>query len=146
TGDRALARRVSVELLRFGVVADDSGGTPLINTPAAGLLRLALQAAFRPGDPVALLSLLKHPLLGLGLKRTSVRHAAEIVELVALRGGTGRPDIASLPELFEARLTGVGNGTNPPFWFSRLTVRNIERARELLVRLADALAPLTAFR
>ncbi|TIP94431.1 MAG: hypothetical protein E5X61_42455, partial [Mesorhizobium sp.] len=82
TGDRALARRVSVELLRFGVVADDSGGTPLINTPAAGLLRLALQAAFRPGDPVALLSLLKHPLLGLGLERTSVRHAAEIVELV----------------------------------------------------------------
>ncbi|MER8492950.1 double-strand break repair protein AddB [Mesorhizobium sp. M1312] len=145
TGDRALARRVSVELLRFGVVADDSGGTPLINTPAAGLLRLALQAAFRPGDPVALLSLLKHPLLRLGLERTSVRHAAEIVELVALRGGTGRPDIASLPELFEARLTGLG-GTRPPFWFSRLTVRNIERARELLVRLAAALAPLTAFR
>ncbi|TIU03356.1 MAG: double-strand break repair protein AddB, partial [Mesorhizobium sp.] len=32
TGDRALARRVSAELLRFGVVADDSGGTPLANT------------------------------------------------------------------------------------------------------------------
>ncbi|TIP48157.1 double-strand break repair protein AddB [Mesorhizobium sp.] len=146
TGDRALARRVSAELLRFGVVADDSGGTPLINTPAAGLLRLALQAAFRPGDPVALLSLLKHPLLGLGLERTSVRHAAEIVELVALRVGTGRPDIALLPDLFEARLTGVGNGTRPPFWFSRLTVRNIEGARELLIRLAAALAPLIAFR
>ncbi|RWO23973.1 double-strand break repair protein AddB [Mesorhizobium sp.] len=145
TGDRALARRVSVELLRFGVVADDSGGTPLINTPAAGLLRLALQAAFRPGDPVAVLSLLKHPLLGLGLERTSVRHAAEIVELVALRGGTGRPDVASLPELFDARLTGLGS-PRPPFWFSRLTVRNIEGARELLVRLAAALAPLTAFR
>ncbi|RUU99008.1 double-strand break repair protein AddB, partial [Mesorhizobium sp. M6A.T.Cr.TU.017.01.1.1] len=124
TGDRALARRVSVELLRFGVVADDSGGTPLINTPAASLLRLALQAAFRPGDPVALLSLLKHPLLGLGLERTSVRHAAEIIELVALRGGTGRPDIASLPELFDIRLTGLGDA-RPPFWFSRLTVRHI---------------------
>ncbi|PAQ01846.1 double-strand break repair protein AddB [Mesorhizobium mediterraneum] len=145
TGDRALARRVSVELLRFGVVADDSGGTPLINTPAASLLRLALQAAFRPGDPVALLSLLKHPLLGLGLERTSVRHAAEIIELVALRGGTGRPDIASLPELFDIRLTGLGDA-RPPFWFSRLTVRNIEGARKLLIRLAAALAPLIAFR
>ncbi|RVB72605.1 MULTISPECIES: double-strand break repair protein AddB [unclassified Mesorhizobium] len=145
TGDRALARRVSVELLRFGIVADDSGGTPLINTPAASLLRLALQAAFRPGDPVALLSLLKHPLLGLGLERTSVRHAAEIIELVALRGGTGRPDIASLPELFDIRLTSLGDA-RPPFWFSRLTVRNIEGARELLVRLAAALAPLIAFR
>ncbi|RVD57035.1 double-strand break repair protein AddB, partial [Mesorhizobium sp. M8A.F.Ca.ET.023.02.2.1] len=41
TGDRALARRGSVELKRFGVVADDSGGTPLSNAPAASLLRLA---------------------------------------------------------------------------------------------------------
>ncbi|MER9135937.1 double-strand break repair protein AddB [Mesorhizobium sp. M0830] len=146
TGDRALARRVSVELQRFGVVADDSGGTPLANTPAASLLRLALEAVFRPGDPVALLSLLKHPLLGLGLERADVRGAAELVELVALRGGTGRPDIVSLPELFEARLTGLGSGSRPPFWLSRLTVRSIESARNLLDRLTQALAPLAAFR
>ncbi|MCF6121383.1 double-strand break repair protein AddB [Mesorhizobium muleiense] len=146
TGDRALARRVSVELLRFGVVADDSGATPLINTPAAGLLRLALQAAFRPGDPVALLSLLKHPLLGLGLERTSVRHAVEIVELVALRGGTGRPDVASLPELFDARLLDDRGNRRPPFWRSRLSVRRIEEARDLLIRLTAALAPLVAYR
>ncbi|TIS60141.1 double-strand break repair protein AddB [Mesorhizobium sp.] len=146
TGDRALARRVSAELLRFGVVADDSGGTPLANTPAASLLRLALQVVFRPGDPVALLSLLKHPLLGLGLERTSARHAAEIVELVALRGGTGRPDVTSLPALFEARLGRLGGDSRPPFWFPRLTVRGIEEARDLLTRLAAALAPLTAFR
>src|SRR5690606_4567693 len=38
TGDRELARRVSAELLRFGVRADDSGGTPLANTPPATLL------------------------------------------------------------------------------------------------------------
>lgn len=146
TGDRALARRVSAELLRFGVVADDSGGTPLASMPAASLLRLALQAAFRPGDPVGLLSLLKHPLLGLGLERASVRHAAELIELVALRGGTGRPDIVSLPQLFEARLAGLSSDKRQPFWFSRLTVSGIEGARDLLIRLTDALAPLTAFR
>ena len=146
TGDRALARRVSVELKRFGVVADDSGGTPLANSPAASLLRLALEAAFRPGDPVGLLSLLKHPLLGLGLERAAVRHAAELLELVALRGGTGRPDIVSLPKLFENRLTGLGDDSRPPFWFSRLTVRSIEDARSLLARLTEALAPLSAFR
>ena len=145
TGDRALARRVSAELLRFGVTADDSGGTPLANTPAASLLRLALQAAFRPGDPVGLLSLLKHPLLGLGLERANVRHAAEIVELVALRGGTGRPDAASLAQLFEARLSSLGD-RRPPFWLSRLTVRGIEHARDVLTRLAEALASLIAFR
>ncbi|RWC43551.1 MAG: double-strand break repair protein AddB [Mesorhizobium sp.] len=146
TGDRALARRVSIELQRFGVVADDSGGTPLANTPAASLLRLALEAVFRPGDPMGLLSLLKHPLLGLGLERADVRHAAELVELVALRGGTGRPDIVSLPELFEARLIGLGSDSRPPFWFSRLTVRSIEGSRNLLERLKQALAPVAAFR
>ena len=138
TGDRALARRVSVELQRFGVVADDSGGTPLANSPAASLLRLALEAVFRPGDPVGLLSLLKHPLLGLGLERANVRNAAGLVELVALRGGTGRPDIVSLPDLFEARLTGFGDDNRPPFWFARLTVRSIEDSRHLLALLAEA--------
>ena len=104
TGDRELARRVSAELLRFGVRADDSGGTPLANTPPGTLLGLMLQAAFGPGDPVPVLALLKHPLLSLGLARTKVRHAAETIELVALRGGTGRPDAASLGDLFETRL------------------------------------------
>ncbi|RWM10309.1 double-strand break repair protein AddB [Mesorhizobium sp.] len=146
SGDRALARRVSAELLRFGVVADDSGGMPLANTPAASLLRLALQAAFRPGDPVGLLSLLKHPLLGLGLERQAVRRAAELVELVALRGGTGRPDIVTLDELFEARLAGLSGERRQPFWFPRLTVRGIEQARGMLSRLTDALSPLTAMR
>ncbi|MBZ9676655.1 double-strand break repair protein AddB [Mesorhizobium sp. ES1-1] len=146
TGDRALARRVCVELKRFGVIADDSGGTPLANSPAAGLLRLLLEAVFRPGDPVGLLALLKHPLLHLGLERAEVRHAAELVELVALRGGTGRPDIASLPDLFEARLAGLDDGGRPPFWLSRLTVRTIGNARDVLGRLTQALAPLTTFR
>ncbi|UCI07959.1 double-strand break repair protein AddB [Mesorhizobium sp. B1-1-8] len=146
TGDRALARRVSAELLRFGVVADDSGGTPLANTPAAGLLRLGLQAAFRPGDPVGLLSLLKHPLLSLGLERARVRRAAELVELVALRGGTGRPDVVSLGDLFEARLSGLSGDRRQPFWFPRLSVRGIEQARDLLSRLSTALFPLTTMR
>ena len=66
TGDRELARRVSAELLRFGVRADDSGGTPLSNTPPGTLLGLMLQATFGPGDPVPVLALLKHPLLSLG--------------------------------------------------------------------------------
>ncbi|MDX8455883.1 double-strand break repair protein AddB [Mesorhizobium sp. VK9D] len=146
TGDRALARRVSAELLRFGVIADDSGGTPLTNMPAASLLRLALSAAFRPGDPVGLLALLKHPLLGLGLERRTVRKAAELIELVALRGGTGRPDVASLGGLFETRLAELSGDTRQPFWFSRLTVRGIEQAQDVLSRLTNALSPLTAMR
>ncbi|MBU0583875.1 MAG: double-strand break repair protein AddB [Alphaproteobacteria bacterium] len=146
TGDRELARRVSTELLRFGVRADDSGGTPLAKTPPATLLTLLVQAAFEPGDPVAVLALLKHPLLTLGMKRSTVRHAAETIELVALRGGTGRPDIASLGDLFEARFAETGADGRPPFWLPRITEARIASAGDVLARLVAAVEPLTACR
>lgn len=142
TGDRNLARRVSSELMRFGIRADDSGGSPLINSAPATLASLMLQAVFRPGDPVAVLALLKHPLLRLGLERATVRRAAETVELVALRGGTGRPDIALLSEIFEVRLIALADRARPPFWLPRLTARRTAEARDVLGRLRTALAPL----
>jgi ATP-dependent helicase/nuclease subunit B len=146
TGDRALARRVASELKRFGIAADDSGGTPLADTPPATLLRLTLEAAFRPGDPVALLALLKHPLLTAGLDRALVRRAERTVELVALRGGTGRPDIAALSDLFEQRFTKLSGDQRKPFWLARLSPARVEEARMLLRRLAAAFAPLAALR
>ena len=144
TGDRDLARRVSAELLRFGIRADDSGGTPLAGTPPAALLTLMLGAVFQPGDPVPVLSLLKHPLLALGLGRVAVRRAVEVVELVALRGGYGRPDISTLADLFEQRLTDLAGDARAPFWFSRLTAGDIDRGRAALVALRAALSPLAA--
>jgi ATP-dependent helicase/nuclease subunit B len=144
TTDRELARRVSAELLRFGIRADDSGGTPLARTPPAEFMRLLLLAALRPGDPVALLSFLKHPLLSLGLERALVRRAAETIELVALRGGTGRPDVADLGALFEARLSA--DAAREPFWVARITGARIEEARKVLAALAPALSPLVALR
>jgi ATP-dependent helicase/nuclease subunit B len=146
TGDRELARRVSAELLRFGAPADDSGGRPLANTPAAALLRLMLEAVFRPGDPVPVVSLLKHPLLSLGLPRATVRHAAETVELVALRGGTGRPDVTSLDELFGERLAALQGKGRKPFWAKRISGYRTEMAQKLLAKLVAALRELAAYR
>lgn len=147
TGDRELARRVSAELLRFGVQADDSGGTPLAATPPATLLRLLLEATFRPGDPVPVVALLKHPLLTLGMERALVRHASETIELVAFRGGTGRPDIADLDRLFEERLASFADqGKRKPFWFSRLGESRIEAARTVLGRLVGGVRGLAGYR
>lgn len=146
TGDRVLARRVCAELKRFGIVADDSGGTLLANTPAAVLLRLTVRCVFQPGDPVALLALVKHPLLMLGLERSTVRRAAELTELFALRGGTGRPDVASLTTHFSQRLLQPGDGRREPFWFRRFSAGRIERALEMLGHFETALAPLVALR
>ena len=136
TGDRDLARRVSAELLRFGIRADDSGGTPLAGTPPAALLTLMLGAVFQPGDPVPVLSLLKHPLLALGLGRAAVRRAVEVVELVALRGGYGRPDISTLADLFEQRLTDLPATIARRSGCRASRPSDIDKARAALGRLA----------
>ncbi len=146
TGDRDLARRVAAELRRFGIEADDSGGRPLAATPPAALLSLLLETAARPGDPLPILALLKHPLLLLGLERGVVRRAAETIELVALRGGTGRPDIAGLRPLFDARFTELAGDRRQPFWLARMSDARLDAARDLLDRLAQATQPLQALR
>ncbi|MGC8476603.1 MAG: double-strand break repair protein AddB, partial [Acetobacteraceae bacterium] len=66
TPDRSLAGRVAAELLRFGVVADDSAGERLSDTPPASFLRLLARAVASGLAPVPLLALLKHPFAAAG--------------------------------------------------------------------------------
>lgn len=85
TPDRALARRVSAHLARWGVVADDSAGRPLSTTPP-GMLLLALATAAVDGfAPVSLLALLKHPLVKSGPERLGWLDGVRALDLV-LRG------------------------------------------------------------
>ncbi|RST88444.1 double-strand break repair protein AddB [Aquibium carbonis] len=146
TSDRELARRVASELLRFGIHADDSGGTPLARTRPGLLLVQLLAAVFVPGDPVPLLALLKHPLFRLGRRRGPVRGAVEWIELVALRGGTGRPDIATLGLEFEQRVRVLAEEQRKPFWLKRLSDADLEVCRALIAYLGEAIAPLVALR
>jgi ATP-dependent helicase/nuclease subunit B len=146
TTDRELARRVASELRRFGIVADDSAGTLLSATPPAVLMRLAVETALRPGDPVGLLSLLKHPLLHLGLPRVLARRAAETIDLVALRGGTGRPDVAMMGDDFDARLAAHDTASRRAFWLDRLGGDRRSEAVDVARRIADAARPLAALR
>jgi ATP-dependent helicase/nuclease subunit B len=64
TPDRQLAGRVSALLARWGIEADDSAGKSLSVTPAGTLLLGIASAAAEDLAPVALLALLKHPLVG----------------------------------------------------------------------------------
>ncbi len=96
TPDRALAARVAAELLRYGVVADDSAGEPLAETPPAVFLRLLATALAEGLAPVPLLALLKHPLAALGLSPPACRAAARALERACLRGPRPAPGIAGL--------------------------------------------------
>ncbi len=146
TGDRNLARRVSSELLRFGIVADDSGGQPLAATPQGSFLRLLVDVSLRPGDPAMLLDLLAHPLLACKMQRQAARHLASIAELVLLRGATGRPDIANILTDFENRLSELEASSHPPIWFARIGEGEIGEIREFLGVLHEAVVPLCRLR
>lgn len=64
TPDRMLAARVSALLGRWGIQADDSAGRPLSQAPAGTLLLAIASAAAEGMAPVAMLALVKHPLVG----------------------------------------------------------------------------------
>ncbi len=96
TPDRQLARRVAAELLRFGIVADDSAGEPLTETPPAVFLRLLAQAVAEQLRPVPLLALLKHPLCAAGLSPAACRQNARQLEREALRGPRPAPGLPGL--------------------------------------------------
>lgn len=96
TPDRELAGRVATELLRYGVVADDSAGEKLADTPPAVFLRLLVRAVAEALAPVPLLALLKHPLTAAGLSPGACRSAARLLETACLRGPRPSPGLTGL--------------------------------------------------
>jgi ATP-dependent helicase/nuclease subunit B len=85
TPDRALAIRVSTLLARWDIRADDSGGRALSVTPTGTLLLALAAAAAEHFAPVALLALLKHPLVMSGEARLPWLDGVRALDLV-LRG------------------------------------------------------------
>lgn len=134
TPDRALAQRVRHELLRFGIHADDSAGEPLARTPSAVFLRLIVAAVTANFAPVALLSMIKHPLASLGMKAGQCRRLARLLERVVLRGPAPPPGIEGIRSALVAAYN-VGED------LSSLE----EELMAFLERLEEALAPMLAF-
>ena len=101
TPDRNLASRISAHLQRWGIDADDSAGQPLSHAPAGTLLLAIAAAAVENLAPVALLVLLKHPLVGgEGEDRLQWLDAVRQLDL-GLRGPRPRAGIEGLDERFE---------------------------------------------
>ena len=100
TPDRQLAGRVAALLARWGIEADDSAGRPL-STTAPGTLILGISsAAAEELAPVALLALLKHPLVG-GEAADRVAWLDAVRELdLGLRGPRPPASLSGLDERF----------------------------------------------
>jgi ATP-dependent helicase/nuclease subunit B len=96
TPDRDLARRVSAELARHGISADDSAGEPLAETPAGAFLRLLARMVATEFAPVPLLAALKHPLCAGGMERGAWLRAVRGLERAALRGTRPAPGLSGV--------------------------------------------------
>lgn len=96
TPDRALAGRVASELGRWSIVADDSAGETLADTPPAVFLRLLARAVADELAPVSLLALLKHPLAAAGLQPAACRAGVRALERACLRGPRPGPGLTGL--------------------------------------------------
>lgn len=104
TPDRNLASRVAVELERFGIDVDDTGGTPLRNAKPSLLLRQIAKLAFEetPGN-LAITTVLKNPLCTLQLQpHVAMRHA-RLFELIGLRGTIHSPKLGAFYPFLVAR-------------------------------------------
>jgi ATP-dependent helicase/nuclease subunit B len=134
TPDRALARRVSARLTVWGLDVEDLGGEPFAKTITGAFLELVVEAAERGFAPVALMTLLKHPLCRLGLSAEDQEAGRRALELAAFRApyfGTGLEGIDKALE---------DGGTRSSRRRAADTGR--QAARVLVLRLSRAFGPL----
>lgn len=129
TPDRTLARAVAASLMRWDIAVDDSAGEPLAQTPAAVFLRLIARAAAEGLAPAALLAMLKHPFVRLGLNGADLAAAVQHLERYCLRGPRPAPGVAGLAAARDAFAARTGDGDV------------LGRIDDLLARLERAFAP-----
>ncbi|KAA0968528.1 double-strand break repair protein AddB [Aureimonas fodinaquatilis] len=146
TPDRQLARRVVSELERFGIAANDSAGQPFTASPPGTLIQLVLSVCLAPGDPVALIALLKHPLVRLGLQAAETRRGARAIELIALRGGVGSADAAELANVYRQRTERLATGERKSRVLQLMSAEEQDLGTQVCERLAHALEPLLLLR
>lgn len=96
TPDRMLTRRVTALLDRWGILPDDSAGTPAQLTAPGRLLRHIAQLRVNGPTADALLTILKHPLCHVGADRGQHRLWTSELELFIRKTGIPYPDLTQL--------------------------------------------------
>ncbi|MBL8566454.1 MAG: double-strand break repair protein AddB [Hyphomicrobiaceae bacterium] len=142
--DRLLARRVAARLESWGIRVDDSAGRPFGKTVPGAFLDLVIEAVDSSFAPAALMALLKHPLTRFGLGAFEVRRAARALELAAFRTEYLGQGLDGVEAALEQAAADVANRERRERPVRRLWKEDWEGARDLVIRLKSAFAPLTA--
>lgn len=138
TPDPLFARRVQARLSRWGLEADSSAGSPLSITPVGVLLALMADLAGEPFSGAALLALLKHPMIRLGLDERTLAGQVRMLELHGLRGPRPADWVAVERQLARARLPRFDH-PRPDAWLAQ-----VDEGEALLSPLRAAVDPWLA--
>lgn len=124
TPDRGLARRVAAHCTRWGIAIDDSAGRPLSILPSGTLLTALAEAATQRFAPLALLTLLKHPLVRFGDARRDWLDGVRALDRV-LRGPRPAAGLAGI----DLHLRTARRGEAAAAWWPevRALLESIER-------------------
>lgn len=137
TSNRNLARRVSAELARFGVIANDSAQQPFFSLDFGRWLQLIL-LNITDSDVNIFLALLRHPLTSLGLEPEKLKLMLDLYEKHRLRGAVLRFSFLDFSQLNQQMFEQ---------WLQREEDSNcdavsLELISELIERLSYAIEPL----
>ncbi|WP_421761351.1 double-strand break repair protein AddB [Devosia sp.] len=139
SADQTLSRRIAEELKRFDIEVDDAAGTPLFQSAAGRLARLALNAAVTQFAPLDLMALLQMRAVCLGGERAEVARTAQLIDLGLLRGQRPAVGLSGLRAVLASNVEGR---TRRPA--RKLSASDGEAIAGLLDRLEGAIAPLSA--
>jgi ATP-dependent helicase/nuclease subunit B len=142
TPDRGLAERVSTELSRWGITADDSAGSALSRSPAGRLALILAELAGAGLEAGNLIALLAHPLARLGLDRSTRERGRAAIDIALTRGRRLPETLEGLSHaLAEVSRETPEHAAKPR---ARLGAADFAAAGALIATLDGALAPLLA--
>lgn len=142
TRDRLLARRVGIRLETWGIRIDDSAGRPLSKTMPGAFLDLVAEAVSKSFAPAALVALVKHPLMRLGMSAGHVRRTARALEIAIFRTlylGRGLDGVAAALETAERE---VNAGERRGRAVARLRAEDWQALHQFVAGLREAFEPL----
>ena len=143
TPDRILGRRVSVQLLKWGLMVDDSAGRPLAKTVPGNFMDLIVAAISKQFSAPQLMALLKHPLTRLGIEAGKIRAAARSLEIIALRQPLAGAGLGPMRKTLSRTRAEFEAGDKKHGVMRRMTERDWDRAEDLLDRIETAFLPMT---
>ena len=85
TPNRNLAQQICNKMLRWNIKVNNSAGNSIMATSQGALLRITAQLLTQNFSAITLLSLLKHPLFAIGMKKKILTTAITNIEIKILR-------------------------------------------------------------